>query len=83
MPTANKFVKHAAVAPDAGLAFVGNTFWHGALLRPIGTCSTTVATACDSSLQCPGTETCNASSAGRLATARLQKDAITYLFLNQ
>jgi hypothetical protein len=83
MPTANKFVKHAAVPPSATLEFVGNTYWHGALLRPVGVCSTTVAQVCDFSLQCPGTETCAPTSAGRLATARLQKDAITYLFLNK
>ena len=81
--TANKFVKHAPLAPDGPTLFAGNSYWHGSLLKPLGSCSVATTQRCSSTLQCPGTETCDTSNDGSLGTARLQKDAITYLFLNK
>jgi hypothetical protein len=81
--TTTKFVKHSNVPGDGATAFAGNTYWHGSLLKPLGSCSVATTQRCTSSLQCPGVETCNSTNDGSLATARLRTDAIAYLFFNK
>ena len=86
MGMTSKFVKHAPVAPDAGVGFAGNVFGHASLLRPTGRCSVTTATVCGEPGKptgCPATEMCLPSADGSLATARLQTDLITFLVLNR
>lgn len=67
-------------------AFPGNTYAHGSLISPAkGTCTMRVDVQCSTDAECPSGDTCNplTVAAGRLGTARMQTDAITYLLLNQ
>lgn len=67
-------------------AFPGNTYAHGSLLQPAkGNCTMRVDIECSVDAECPQGDSCNplTVAAGRLGTARLQTDAITYLLLNQ
>src|SRR5262249_17784800 len=85
--TSSKFLDYLTVAPGTAGCLPGNTFDHGALLRPsvLGRCATATTTSCNPGLPvgangCPGAaEACNQVADGALATARLQVDAITYL----
>lgn len=66
--------------------FPGNTYVHASLLQPAkGRCTMRVDVECSADAECPQGDTCNplTVAAGRLGTARMQTDAITYLLLNQ
>jgi hypothetical protein len=66
--------------------FPGNAYEHSSLLRPAkGNCTMRTTVQCSVDAECPAGDTCNplTVAAGRLGTARLQTDAITYLFLNK
>lgn len=83
MPMMNKFLKYTSVPPGTSGCTPGNDFAHPSLLRPEpGRCSTAPTTRCQVDAQCGGGgATCIPT--GRLATARLQTDAITFLLSNQ
>ena len=84
MPTMNKFLKYTSVLPGTAGCAAGNDFAHPSLLRPEkGRCSTDPTTRCDVDAQCTTGTSPVCIPTGRLATARLQTDAITFLSLNQ
>ncbi len=82
-PTMSKFLKYPNLPPNGGAGFPGNSFVHASLLRPAGRCSATTTTVCGGNSDCPPSETCQTTTDGRLGTARLQTDAITFLIMNK
>ncbi|MGE0866995.1 MAG: hypothetical protein AB7P03_00425 [Kofleriaceae bacterium] len=80
-PTPSVFITYPSLMIGGSCA-PGNELEHVSLLRPAaGRCSTTTAMRCDGDHQCPNAEACVPS--GRLGTARLQTDAISFLTLHQ
>ncbi len=84
-PTSAKWVRYPTLPyGDASTGGYGNAFDHPSLLRPTpvgpGHCSNDVTMACGQSSDCGGLNVC--IFPGVLGTARVQTDAITFLFVN-
>jgi len=81
-PTNTHYLNYITVAPGDASCPLGNSFSHGAILKPDGRCSVTTTTICGDDEDCPGSETCGPATDGNLGTARLQTDAIFFLLSN-
>jgi dienelactone hydrolase len=79
-PTASKFVRYTNLAPGSAASPPGNTFAHSSLLAPAPTVFPPAGDP-PAPLACnPGT---GVACDGVLGTARVQTDAITFLFTNK
>ncbi|MGE5182901.1 MAG: hypothetical protein ACM31C_12595 [Acidobacteriota bacterium] len=84
-PTSPKWVRYPSLpATDPTTGGFGNAFEHASLLRPAavgpGHCATNPSMVCAQSSDCGAVDQC--IFPGVLGTARVQTDAITFLFVN-
>jgi hypothetical protein len=85
-PTASKWVRYTTLpASDPSTGGFGNLFAHASLLRPApapGHCANAPMTQCTADTDCPAPPGQVCVFPGVLGTARMQRDGLTFLFIN-